>query len=437
VLPFLREAGEELNPVAVFEGRTFVSKERRFALAQTGKQGYFQGHYSPIVDAAGAVTACLAIFRETTERRRCEDARRATEERYRELFENPTDMVFTHDLEGRLTSMNRAVERITGYSVEEALRMKFTDFVAPDFLPSTRDIIRRQIAGDSPATFELDIIAKSGQRIALEISTRPIFRNGLPFAIQGLARDITERKKTEEALQLANQKLEAWVNELEQRTHEMTLLSEMGDMLRACLNTDEAYNVIVRVAQQIFPVQVGALYVITPSRNLVEAAAIWGNPSLVERIFSPEECWGLRRGRVHWVEDANTGLLCKHLHQPPPHSYLCVPMMAQSEALGVLHLTQPEGAPITEAKQRLAITMAEHIAMALSNLKLHETLRSQSIRDPLTGLFNRRFMEESLELELRGSSCSTSITSSTSTTRSATKRGTRSCASSARSCRAT
>jgi diguanylate cyclase (GGDEF)-like protein len=181
----------------------------------------------------------------------------------------------------------------------------------------------------------------------------------------------------------------------------MTLLSEMGDMLRACLNTDEAYNVIVRVAQQVFPVQVGALYVITPSRNLVEAAAIWGNPSLVERIFSPEECWGLRRGRVHWVEDANTGLLCKHLHQPPPHSYLCVPMMAQSEALGVLHLTQPEGAPITEAKQRLAITMAEHIAMALSNLKLHETLRSQSIRDPLTGLFNRRFMEESLELELR------------------------------------
>jgi len=401
VLPFLREAGHELNPVGVFEGRTFVSKERRFGLAQAGKQGHFEGHYSPILDDAGSVVACLAIFRETTERRRCEEARRATEEKYRELFENPTDIVYTHDLEGRLTSINKAAERITGFTVDEALRLKFTDLVAPDFLPSARDIIRRQIAGDNPATFELDIIAKSGHRVALEVSTRPIFRNGLPFAIQGVARDITERKKTEEALYLANQKLEAWVIELEQRTHEMTLLSEMGDMLRACLNTDEAYNVIVRIAQQVFPVQVGALYVITPSRNLVEAAALWGDPSLVERIFSPEECWGLRRGRVHWVEDANTGLLCKHLQQPPPHSYLCVPMMAQSEALGVLHLTQPEGAPITEAKQRLAITMAEHIAMALSNLKLHETLRSQSIRDPLTGLFNRRFMEESLELELR------------------------------------
>jgi diguanylate cyclase (GGDEF)-like protein/PAS domain S-box-containing protein len=310
-------------------------------------------------------------------------------------------MVYTHDPEGGLTSFNKSAERITGYPVSEALRMKFTDLVAPEYLPAARDLIRSQIAGESPGTFELEIIAKSGNRVALEISTRPIFRNGKPFAIQGVARDITERKKTEAALQLANQKLEAWVSELEQRTHEMTLLSEMGDMLRACLNTDEAYTVIVRVAQQIFPVHAGALYVITPSRNLVEAAALWGNHSLVERIFSPEECWGLRRGRVHWVEDANTGLLCKHLHQPPPHSYLCIPMMAQSEALGVLHLTQPHDAPMTDAKQRLAITMAEHIAMALSNLKLHETLRSQSIRDPLTGLFNRRFMEESLELELR------------------------------------
>jgi len=76
-------------------------------------------------------------------------------------------------------------------------------------------------------------------------------------------------------------------------------------------------------------------------------------------------------------------------------------MMAQSEAVGILHLTQPEDAPMPEAKRRLAMAMAEHLAMALSNLRLHETLRNQSIRDQTTGLFNRSFMEESLELELR------------------------------------
>jgi diguanylate cyclase (GGDEF)-like protein len=94
-------------------------------------------------------------------------------------------------------------------------------------------------------------------------------------------------------------------------------------------------------------------------------------------------------------------LVCKHLRYPAPKGYLCVPMMAQSQALGVLHLTEPDDTRETEARQRLAVAMAEHIAMALSNLKLHETLRSQSIRDPITNLFNRHFMEESLELELR------------------------------------
>ncbi len=360
-------------------------------------------HLIPLLRAEPGLAALFHSYYEDMGRDplilRAEKERAAAEERSRELFENTIDMIFTLDAGGGLTSLNRAGERITGYSVREASDMKFSDFVAPDCLQTFHEIFQRQISGDRPATFELDILSKSGSRIALEISTRPIFRDGKPFAIQGVARDITQRKRTEEALQLANQKLEAWVSELEQRTHEMTLLSEMGDMLRACLNTDEAYTVIVRVAQQIFPVQAGALYVITPSRNLVEAAVIWGSPSMVERLFSAEECWALRRGRVHWVKDSRTGLLCKHLRTPSPGSYICIPMMAQSEALGVLHLAQP--AAMTEAKQRLVITMAEHIAMALSNLKLHETLRSQSIRDPLTGLFNRRFMEESLELELR------------------------------------
>jgi diguanylate cyclase (GGDEF)-like protein/PAS domain S-box-containing protein len=323
------------------------------------------------------------------------------EERYRELFENANDIIFTLNFDGKLTSINRAVERIAGYTRAEALQLTIMEVIAPEYEQLAQKMIDPQAGGEIPLSFELEVFSKERARIALEISTRPVFRGGKAIGVQGIARDITVRKKTETALQEANQKLEAWVGELQQRTREMTLLNEMGDVLRACLTTDEAYKVIVRVAQQIFPVQVGALYVIAPSRNLVEAAALWGDPALVERAFSPEECWALRRGRTHWVENSHAGMICRHLLHAPADGYMCIPMMAQSEALGVLHLMQPDNVQMTETKQRMAITMSEHIAMALSNLRLHETLRSQSIRDPLTGLFNRRFMEESLELEIR------------------------------------
>jgi len=133
----------------------------------------------------------------------------------------------------------------------------------------------------------------------------------------------------------------------------MTLLNEMGDILRACLTMEEAYNVIVACAADFSGPGRGPLYH-RLLRDTVEAVAVWGDASLAEHSFSPQECWGLRRGRIHWVENSQSGMICKHIHHPSPHGYLCIPMMAQSEALGVLHLMQPEDIRMTETKQRMA-----------------------------------------------------------------------------------
>jgi diguanylate cyclase (GGDEF)-like protein/PAS domain S-box-containing protein len=403
VFPFLKWLGEDRNFEAALKGDKTVSRDKPYTIPGTARRGYFEGYYGPIYETndGQGVVGGLAIIRDVTERKLAQEKQRISEERYRELFENACDMVYTHDLAGKITAVNRAAERIIGYARTEALQMRFTQWVAPEYQQTAHRMIERQLADGAPVTLELEVVSKDSSRYVLEVSTRLIYQEGKAIEIQGIARDITERKRAERALHNANRELESRVRELQQRTREMTLLSEMGDILRACLTTEEVYEVIVKVAREIFPVQGGALYVLGPLRNIIESVAEWGDTSGLELTFAPDDCWALRRGRIHCVQDTGTGLLCKHIQVPPPKGYLCVPMMAQSEAIGILHLTEPEHSQLQEAKQELAIAMAEHVAMALSNLRLHETLRNQSIRDQLTGLFNRSFMEESLELELR------------------------------------
>ncbi len=192
---------------------------------------------------------------------------------------------------------------------------------------------------------------------------------------------------------------------LERRTRDLDILTHMAEVLQACLAEDEAYVVVARFAEQLFAEESGAVFVTSASRNLVEARASWGGfPSAEWGLFKPEDCWALRRGRAHAVDDTASGVRCEHLPRPLPVTTLCLPLAAQGESLGVLYLAAARttvGGSGWEGKQQLAQTVAEQLGLAVANLKLRETLRNQSIRDPLTGLFNRRYMEETLERELR------------------------------------
>ena len=175
----------------------------------------------------------------------------------------------------------------------------------------------------------------------------------------------------------------------------------MAELLSTTLTLKEAYGIISQFCSRLFPTASGVACMLNSSRNFIETIAAWGPPVAGERVFAQEQCWALRRGRIHRVKDSQPELHCHHVGPGVSASYLCIPMMAQGEALGVFHLqSRPDGGPIGEAMERLAVTAAEHIGLAFANLNLRETLRHQSIRDPLTGLFNRRYMEVSLEREL-------------------------------------
>ncbi|MCK9375384.1 MAG: diguanylate cyclase [Syntrophobacterales bacterium] len=272
--------------------------------------------------------------------------------------------------------------------------------------------IRAPQNGSSPIS-DLDDTVADTQRILLrgDGGSRWIIQTVVPISLQGKGYllenfvDITERRQWEEAVQTANDKLHAAVSQVEEQNRTMTLASEMADILQSCQTSEEAYAAISHFMPRFFPSDSGALYILNNSRNLFEATAGWGLNAAEVSVFAPDECWSVRRGRVHKVTEAGGSMICRHVSEAIPGGYMCVPLIAQGETLGIFHLRAgsptEDGRPeLTAAKEQLALTVAEDMALALANLKLRETLRSQAIRDPLTGLFNRRYMEETLVREL-------------------------------------
>jgi diguanylate cyclase (GGDEF)-like protein len=211
-------------------------------------------------------------------------------------------------------------------------------------------------------------------------------------------------------LEEASGRLNTALREAEQHTWEASKLTELVDILQSCQSVEEAYNIVKDILPSILPSKSGALCITSGSRDVVEAVATWGDTNSTEKAFIPNNCWALRRGKAHIVEDSASPLRCAHITGSAAGGHVCVPLAAQGETLGVLYLECPSesGNPAPgqstdhgETLGRQAIAVTERISWALANLGLREVLRSQSIRDPLTGLFNRRYMEESLERELR------------------------------------
>src|SRR5581483_8577982 len=179
--------------------------------------------------AARGLDARIAMIQDETARHSAEEALRASEERYRELFENANDVIFLHDLKGKIIAVNRAAEHLTGYSRAELQGKRFEELVAPEARDQTQDNIRAHLGGSATQHYELPILSKFGTHRFLEVSTRIVHRRGHPFAIQGIGRDITERKLAQQRLLESSRELQIKNEELSTALHlarEATQLKE-------------------------------------------------------------------------------------------------------------------------------------------------------------------------------------------------------------------
>ncbi|WP_435635217.1 diguanylate cyclase [Pseudomonas solani] len=199
------------------------------------------------------------------------------------------------------------------------------------------------------------------------------------------------------AQDLLSEQLSLGMQRVELRNHQISLLSRMAGALHSVNEFDECFGIITRFAAQLFPQSDGCLSLYHPSRDVLEEAGHWGGWQVGSvELFEPDDCWAIRRGQSHLVLDVNKDLVCPHLHECPlaANGSLCVPLMAQGEPLGVMTLCGGS------ADLELAEAFAEQVSLGVANLSLRESLRQQSVVDALTGLHNRRFLDETLRREL-------------------------------------
>jgi len=197
-----------------------------------GKMSYYEGPYhattsdayrwvsfsaSPLRDDDGEVRNGLLVVIDITERWKAEKALRESEERYRYLFDNANDFVFTIDLEGRFTSFNRAALEKTGYAPEEAVNLTMNDILAPEFRDLARSMLRKKLEDGDPTVYAVEIVTRNGRRIALEINSQVMVLDGRPVGIQGIGRDITERRQMEEQIRNSLREKETLLREVHHR----------------------------------------------------------------------------------------------------------------------------------------------------------------------------------------------------------------------------
>jgi diguanylate cyclase (GGDEF)-like protein len=218
-----------------------------------------------------------------------------------------------------------------------------------------------------------------------------------------LLRDAVRRHSFDRQISLAKNQLEATVEALERKGLEAILLKEARDELQLCVTSKEAQESAVRHFNGLVPGSGGAILIINNSRSMLEMAASWNDPASLADAFDMDTCCGLRAGRPRWRWPGQSEIHCSHFLGTPPEYYVCIPLAAQGDTLGFVYLTCPtkEIASLAESRMPMVQEMVELASMAIAGLNLRAKLESQSIRDGLTNLFNRHFMEIALEREVQ------------------------------------
>jgi PAS domain S-box-containing protein len=336
-------------------------------------------------DAGRAPRRLLGVNIDITDRKLVEEELRRSEERYRSLLENANDIIYSHDLAGNYLAINKACEEITGYTRHEILNgLNIAQVVAPDHLELAKRMTEQKLRDPSPTVYEVDILTKDRRRLTLEVSTRISYRDGRPVAVEGIARDVTERRRAEE------ERRQLLAREREARR-------EAEDALRAQEEVERSLTLLVEASGVILgSPSLGAVQpaVLDLSRRLVaaDAYAIWRLDAAARewrivssagvseqysghRIPAPDDARGaLERPVV--AEDVTALPLLAERRQmyesEGVRSLLAAPLRIHGEPCGTLTFYYRRPHKFRETELRVVTALANLAGSAISNAELYE-----------------------------------------------------------------
>jgi len=356
--------------------------------------------------------------------------------RERELYfhtmaEAIPEIIWTANPGGADDYFNQRCFDYTGLTLEQCQGSGWTVAIHPDDLPLCLEKWGNALRTGDPYDVEYRMRAKDGSFRWFLARGNPI-RDATGEIVKwfGTCTDIEDQKQNQQILEeqilertmeLADtnarlqeeivekdrdrnqfdQQNENMMKELEKRSQRATMLAEMGELLQSCISLNELIAAALGFAPRIFPAVRGAVALLNGSRSLADVIGSWADCQLPAMEFEATSCWALRTGHPHLVVAGDPTAPCAHA-AGVKNTYLCVPILAQGETLGILHFQATDEAPHLEASQlSFKTTFAGQLGLSIANIRLREALRTQSVRDALTGLYNRRYLEEILEREVR------------------------------------
>jgi diguanylate cyclase (GGDEF)-like protein/PAS domain S-box-containing protein len=354
-----------------------------------------------------------------------------------QVLEQTGEAVIVKDLNAVVTYWNREAASLYGFSAQEAVGQPLRKLHAADLSDADYARILDRIRAGVPTSKSTERRKKSGEIVRVALKTTPLLdAQGKLLGEITVARDVTALHRTEEALRAAhatlqtrlvairdanrnltreiaahrkadaamrrnNLALAATVRRLESFHRAGEVLSRMAELLQSCTQRAEAYAIVRETGAQLFPDSWGSLFIYRESRDVLEHVSTWGGERTPGSTLAPDECWALRLGSPHFVPRKGT-IRCRHTHEDA-ESYVCMPVHGQGQILGLLHIAlevSPRSMrPAQDVEQRLR-AMTDRVGPALANLKLRDALREMALRDGLTGLYNRRYLEDALNREL-------------------------------------